>query len=335
MIRSWNDSKKDIFQKINEIMYTSLTLAFSIYYPIIIYTFGSGYSGFFLNSAIEDFILLGNVFIVGVLMGILLWALSAKVKTIKNPDLLQTQNNYEVFKKNFLEQYSLKNKIRRKIYHTIPFAVVGALVIFFYLFKSYLGDLWINYALFFVVILGSDFALTFIIADLVRLLDFSYMPPKAANLFKEAMTDKEINTFTSTSIMVFGFGPFILFDFPIFLTVLLIAAVADAFASLIGLKFSDKEHFFPNNSKKTIEGYFGGFISTFLCVFFSVFFSWFFGLSTWPLHLTLIIAIILSIVFLSVDLFTTKIKLQDNYLNSLASGFTLIIILTIAGVPIF
>jgi dolichol kinase len=150
------------------------------------------------------------------------------------------------------------------------------------------------------------------------------------------MTRDEIDTFTSTSVMVFGFGPFLFFSFPIFLIVLLITAVADAFASIFGLVPS-KKHYFPKSSEsnKTIEGYVGGMISTFLCTLFAVLFSWLIGRAIWPISATLIVAAVMSITFLCIDLITSTIRLQDNYINPLTTGAILLIILPLFGISIF
>ncbi|TFF93772.1 MAG: hypothetical protein EU543_02825 [Promethearchaeota archaeon] len=334
IIRSWNDKNKDIYKKINEIMYCILTLAFGVYYPFFIIHFGNNHPGVLFSTAIADFTLLGNVFIVGIIFIILLWALSAKIRTLRNPELLKTENNYEIFKERFLEEYSKRNKLKRKCFHTIPFGVVGSVIIIYFFFSPLLGNRWFDYARFTIVILGVDFAFTFIIGDLVRLLDFSYMPPIPAKLFRKAMVDIELDTFTSTSVIVFGFGPFLFFDFPIFLIVLLIAAVADACASVSGL-LAKKRHYFPPKTDKTIEGYLGGIVFTFLCTVLGVSFTSLFGLSNWSIELTLFIAIILSITFFFIDLFTSKFKIQDNYLNPLISGGILLLILYLLNIPLF
>ncbi|MBD3214804.1 MAG: hypothetical protein GF311_19490 [Candidatus Lokiarchaeota archaeon] len=315
-------------------MYCILMLAFAFYYPFFITHFGNAHPGIFYPSASADFILFGNLFIVGVILLMLIWALSAKIRTTRNPHLLETRNNYEVFKERFLEEYSKRNKLKRKCFHTIPFGVVGTVVIIYFLFTPLLGTRWFDYARFTIVILGVDFAFTFILGDLIRLLDFSYMPPIPAKLFQKAMTDAELNTFTSTSVMVFGFGPFLFFDFSIFLIILLIAAVADACASMSGLLAKNKHHF-PPNTDKTIEGYIGGVVFTFLCTIFGVFFASLFGLSDWSIEVILWVAVVLSITFFIIDLITSEVKIQDNYLNPLICGMVLLITLTLLGVPIF
>ncbi|TFF99083.1 MAG: hypothetical protein EU541_05795 [Promethearchaeota archaeon] len=335
IFRTWDRTEKTIFKKVNEIVHTILTLAVGFYYPLFIYQFGNYHSGILFSTAIEEFTFFGNIIIVGIAVIMVLWALSAKVRTIRNPNLLKTKNNYELFCEDFLEHYGETNKVRRKYIHTIPFGVVGLIVIICYLLNPFLGSKWFDYARFTIAVVGISFAFTFLIGDLVRLLDFSFMPHIVAGWFNKAMTSDEIDTFTSTSVMVFGFGPFLFFSFPIFLIVLLITAVADAFASIFGLVAKNR-HYFPKgaDSKKTIEGYIGGVISTFLCTLFGVFFAWVVGQANWSLWITFIIAGIMALLFLGIDLTTSIIRLQDNYINPLITGAVLLVILPLFNIPI-
>lgn len=335
IVRCWNQERKTIFTKINEIAHTILTFAVGFYYPLFIEYFGKNHKGIFFPTAKAEFTFFGNLIIVGIaiLMGI--WALSAKIKTIRNPELLNTKNNYDIFCEEFLAHYDERNKVTRKYIHTIPFGVVGLIMIICFLLSPFLGAKWFDYGRFIIAIVGISFAFTFLIGDFVRLLDFSYMPHIVRGWFKKAMTRDEIDTFTSTSVMVFGFGPFLFFSFPIFLIVLLITAVADAFASIFGL-VSSKKHYFPKGSEsnKTIEGYVGGMISTFLCTLFGVLFSWLIGRAVWPISVTLIVAATMSITFLCIDLITSTIRLQDNYINPLITGAILISTLPLFGISI-
>jgi len=338
-IRTWNSEKKPIYKNINEVVYALLTLAFGIYYPFLLLRFGSDKRGIFLPNILDEFTLLGNLFIVGVMLCIFGWALSAKIRTIRNPELLQEQNNYETFCENFLKEYNEKSKIKRKITHILPGAVVGlCVVIFYFFFRSILGDEWIDYALFVIVIIGADFALTFITQDLIRLFDFSYMPPNAIRMCNAGLYPDELDTFSSTSVMVFAFVPFIFFSFPLLFIVILISSVADAMASIVGILLTDKKrykkHIFPKNTEKSIEGYIGGLIFTFFSTVFAVMFSNFFGLSNWSVELIITLALILSIVFVLIDVITSKVKLQDNYLNPLITGFIILIFLINIDFPI-
>lgn len=336
IVRTWKTENKSIFKKINEIIYTSLALAFGIYYPFLILKLGGNYKGFILSSAIDEFTLLGNIFIVGVMLIIAIWGISAKLRTIKNPGLLEEQNNYKFFCSKLREEYPEKSKINRRITHILPGAVVSLCIVIFNLFfKDLFGNAWSNYALFFIVIIGIDFAFTFLCEDLIRLFDFSYMPPTAIKMCYAGLIPDELDTFSSTSVMVFSFGPFLFLNFPIFFIVLLITSISDAMAALFGILASDKKHHFPRGTDKSIEGYIGGFIFTFICTLFGIFFSNFFDFSNWSIELALYLALILSIVFVIIDIITTKVKLSDNYLNPLVTGLVLIFLLIILRIPIF
>ncbi len=335
IVRSWNLEGKDNFKRINEIVYAILTFAFGLYYPIIIEWLGGYRSGIYLSSAIDELTLLGNVFIFGTMLVILAWALSAKMRTVKNPELLKEQNNYDAFCENFLKEYPEKSQVKRKITHILPVAVIGGIIAITHGFKYLLGNAWSDYALFIVIIVGMDFALTFLLQDLIRLFDFSYMPPNAIKMCFAGLTPDELNTFSSTSVMVFAFGPFIFFSFPIFFIVILITSVADAMATIFGLIASDKKHHFPKGTDKSIEGYVGGVFFTFICTIFGVMFSNFLGLSNWSWELTVFLGFLLSIVFFLIDAATTKIKLQDNYLNPFIIGGITILILLLLNIPIF
>ena len=112
---------------------------------------------------------------------------------------------------------------------------------------------------------------------------------------------------------------------------------ADAMASIFGI-YADKrnrKHIFPKGTEKSIEGYFGGGLFTFICVLFGGLFSNALGLSVWTIDTMLILGLILSILFVLIDIITTKIRLQDNYLYPLIMGFTTILILIALNIPIF
>ena len=252
---------------------------------------------------------------------------------------METVYNYDVFTERLLSEYRLV--LKRKVTHILPFGVIGGLILIFSIlqFIPIFSEIWQSYALYFIVILGIDFALTFLIGDLIRLFDYSYMPPPVGELFIKGLTPDEIDTFASTSIMVFGFAPFLLFEFPFFLIIALITSIGDGMASIFGIIATNKnfKHEFPKGSKKTIEGYIGGFIFTYLCVIFGGVFSNFFGFSdpaVWSIDVLIILGLILSIVVFLIDIITSKnIKLCDNYLNPLICGLVTIIFLVIMGIP--
>jgi dolichol kinase len=334
IIKSWNSEDKGGYKKINEIAYTIIFLAFALYYPLLVTKIAADKKGVIFPNAIDDFVLLGNILIVGVMLGVVGWAISAKIRTIRNPELLKEQNNYEHFCKKFLEEYPERSKIKRRITHTLPGGVVFlTFLMSYFFFQGILGDRWSNYAFFIVIIIGVDFALTFLLEDLIRMFDFSYMPPNAIRMCNAGLTDEELDTFSSTSVMVFSFGPFMYMTFPIFFIVLLITSIADAMAAVVGIKIKNK-HRFPKSTDKSIEGYFGGFVFTFLCTVFGAYFSNFFGLSNWSLEIILMLSLLLSVVFVLIDIITSKIRLQDNYLNPFVIGIVMAIFLMYNNIPI-
>lgn len=336
IIKTWNSENKSGYKKINEIVYAFLTLAFGIYYPFYIIRLGANYPGVFFTTAVEEMTFLGNLFLFGGTLCVIGWATSGKIRTLKHPELLKDQNNYKVFCERFLREYPQKNHLKRKVTHILPVFVVCLCIIVGYLFRPLLGSAWSKYACFFIIIIGIDFGFTFIMGDLIRLLDYGWMPPSAAKMFESSLTPNELNSFSSTSVMVFSFCPFMFFSFPIFFIELLITAIADAMASIVGMSINDdKKHKFPKGSDKSIEGYITGFGFTFACTMFGVFFSNSFGLSKWSLELTLTLAIVLSITFVLIDIVTSKIELQDNYLNPLITGGITILFLLTLKVSIF
>ncbi len=333
VIRTWSKEEKDSYKKINEIVHTLLTIAISLYYPLIILRFGNEKVGQILPSMEEEFSLLGLIFIAGTMTIIGLWAYTAKVRVMRNSEKLKELNNYNLFCIKLCEVFAKKSKIKRKITHIIPGFVVIIVILLFYATRSLFYGNWYNYAVIFIVIIGIDFAFTFLIADIIRLFNFNYMPPNAIKLCMAGLTPNELDSFSSTSVMVFGFGPFIFFKFPIFLITLLITSVADAFASIFG-KLARNKHFFPRNTQKTLEGYMAGVIFTIICTFSAVLISNLLSLSTWTLELTTLLSAYLSIAFLIIDITTSKIKLQDNYLNPIIIGLLIIIVLSNLGVEV-
>jgi len=334
-VRSWNSETKTIFKKINEIIYALLVLSFGLYYPLLILRLGKDHAGILFPTAVEELTFLGNFLIIGIATGIALWGISAKIRTIRNPELLKNLNCYENFKTKFISEYPNKNHYKRKITHIFPVVVVAGCAIIFYNLSLFDGA-WIDYALFFSIIIGVGFASTFIIEDLIRLFDFSYMPPNAIKLCEAALTPDELDSFSSTSVMIFSFGPFLFFSFPIFFCVITVTAVADAMASIFGIAADNKgiKHTFPKWSDKSIEGYIGGILSTFLCVVGSVAFSNLLGLSNWSTGVIISLALILSVEFFLIDFLTTKIKLQDNFLNPFIMGFSAVLYLMALNIAI-
>lgn len=337
LYRTWNSEEKDDWQEFNEFMYATLTAVFGISYPFMLLKLGNGYEGLFFENLVDELIFMGNVGIIGVMCGVLLWAVSGKLRTIKNPKLLEKENNYDWWCEQFLEKYPDRGKIKRRVTHILPFAVVGGCIILAYFMRGLFQEAWTSYGLMLVIIIGLDFAFTFILGDLIRLFDFSYMPPTASRMFAAGLTPEELNSFASTAVMVFGFAPFLFFSFSIFFIVLLITAVADAVASIFGIlteKYGTPHHF-PKGSDKTIEGYLGGVLSSFFCTIGGALFSNLFGFSAWAWNDILLIGAFMGGVFLVLDLITSKIGIQDNYLNPLVSGLILSAVVFFLNYPVF
>ncbi len=337
IVRSWNSSEnKTIYKKLNEIVYAFLLIAFGLYYPLLIINFASDHAGVVFPTALEELTFLGNLLIVGVMFVIFGWGISAKIRSIRNPELLKTQYNYEFFCEKFLREYPESSHLKRKITHILPVGIVGGCVIIFY-YLTFFDGAWLDYALFFSIIIGVDFALTFLLQDIIRLFDFSFMPPNAAKMAAAALTPDELDSFSSTSVMVFSFGPFVFLTFPIFFIVLLITAVADAMASIFGILASarDRKHIFPKGTDKSIEGYIGGTLFTFICTLSGIGFSNLFGITSISLSFSLYLALVLSLIFFLVDIITSKVDLQDNYLNPFISGTAMIILFSLSSIPIF
>lgn len=337
VFRTWNSTEKRPWQRFNEFMCATLAAVFGIMYPFILLSLGGNYKGLLFDSLVDELIFMGNVGIIGVMSGVLCWAISGKIRTLKNPELLEKENNYEWWCEQFLEEYPDRGKIKRRITHILPFAVVGLSMLLAHFLQNLFQEAWPSYGLMFVIIIGLDFAFTFTIGDLIRLFDFSYMPPAASRMFAAGLTPDELDSFASTAVMVFGFGPFLFFRFPILFIPLLITAVADAMASIFGIlteKYGTPHHF-PKGSEKTIEGYIGGILFSFLCTVGGALFSNLLGLSDWAWSHIIFIAVVMGILFFILDVGTSEVKIQDNYLNPLVSGFILIIILSFLNYPIF
>ncbi len=331
---TWNLPSKTKYKKINEIIYIIITLGFGILYPFLLLYFADNHPGIFLPTAIEEFTLIGNVFIFGLFVMIILAGILNKLRHGKSQ---RTPNypDYESFKKQFLKEYEVKNTTRRKYPHILPAFVVIFIILLCYLMKGILMDAWSDYAFFIIIVIGIDFAFMFILEDLIRLLAFDYMPHFVINLCKAGLYSDELDTFSSTFVMIFSFGPFIVLSFPIFFIILLISSIADAMSSVVGMHFYNKRHYFPKNSHKTIEGYLAGAGFSFICSIFGAVFSNIMGFSEWSFSLIILIAIIASIIFLGIDLLTSRIKLQDNFLNPICIGIGIITFLSLLNIPLF
>ncbi|MHA1804513.1 MAG: hypothetical protein ACTSU4_08250 [Promethearchaeota archaeon] len=335
VIKTWSLLGKSRVKKFNEILYVLLTLGFGMLYPFMLLKFADQHQGVFLGSALEEFIIIGNTCIFGLFIFIILLGFLNKFKTRKDPPQFQDFQSYEQFCKKFLENYDRKNTIRRKYSHLIPGAVVIVIILICYFLQPILKGAWRDYAYFIIIIIGIDFALAFLLEDLIRLLAFNYMPNFAVKLCKAGLYSDELDTFSSTFVMVFSFGPFIFFSFPIFFIILLISSIADAMSSIIGIQYSHKNHYFPKNGHKTIEGYLSGFFFSFFSAFIAILFSNVMGYSQWSLSLSIMVSLIASFTFFFIDMLTSIIKLQDNILNPFGVGIALLLFLSFLNISIY
>ncbi|MFX1399076.1 MAG: hypothetical protein ACFFAS_18785 [Promethearchaeota archaeon] len=338
--RTWSLENKDIYTKLNEIVTCILCAFIGVLYHYFVLKFGDSFPGNAYSSLRLELALVGATGILSVMLIMGIWAISHKFTTLKHPELLEGENNYELFCERFMKNY--RPSIKRKITHLLPLGVVASIVVIFYFLSLNpiykMENIWRNFSLFFVVVIGIDFAYTFLLGDLIRLLDYSYMPRVVGKLFAIGLNPEELDTFSSTSIMVFGFAPFLLLQFPLFFIILLVTSVADGMASIFGLlaEKKGKKHRFPKKGHKSIEGYIGGSLFAFLSTIFGGFFSNLFGFSDpsiWTIHLFLSLGLILAIVIFIIDVITSnKINICDNYLNPLACGIAAMAFLTIIGV---
>ncbi len=326
MFKTRKNVDKDVWTSVDETALGVLVIVFTILYPFIVLRFGNGYPGRILSELTSELLIIGNLLIVGVTVILIIWAISAKLRFKKNQNY-RGYSSYEDWCKLFLEKYPTRSPLNRKVTHMLPIIVVYGLYIIVFLFQGLLGPYWESYAMIIIICIGLDFAIFFMLGDTARLYDFSWVPPNAAKLYMGAMTEHEIKTYTSTAAMVFGFAPFLFFNFEIFAIPLVITSLADAFAYIIGSTYGvPKGHFFPKSSKKTFEGYLAGIVFAFISVLIgSMFTDW-----SWEIRLN--VGVVMAITFFLIDFLNHKI--QDNYLNPLLCGLVLIIYLTIINVPI-
>lgn len=322
-----DNENRDLWKAIDELALAVLILVFTVIYSFLLIEFGTGYQGVFNSDLTYELAFLGNLFIVGTTFCIFLWAITAKIRYNRNPNY-RGYSNYEEWLEIFKEEFPKRSPLKRKITHMLPIIVVFTSYILCFTMQDWLGATWKSYAMMFIIIIGIEFAIFFMIGDTVRLFDFSWCPPNAAKLYLGAMSPKEDYTYTSTAAMIFGFAPFLFFDFTVFTIILVITCLSDAMAYIIGSTYGvPKEHFFPKDSQKTVEGYLGGVVFTFVSVMIGSIFS------NWSLELKLSVSVLMAITFFLIDF--SNSKLQDNYLNPLICGLVLIIYLSILNVPIF
>jgi len=244
----------------------------------------------------------------------------------KNNPTIMVERDYKKFCEEFNENWvdDLRSELGRKLLHLFA----GFIIFFFWTIGLILDDLGIlvqigldnnSFAFWVIITIGFGFVVMFQIGDLTRLNKFFMLPKWSKTLYK-SMRPKEQETFIAATPLVLSFVPFILAPFPIFGSVVLITVGADAAACVIGKKFG--KHPLRKNSNKTIEGFIAGGVSTFIIVLLisTLYHPW----MSISIQKILVMGIIATILFLSIDAFTKNIS--DNILNPLLTGFGMWII---------
>ena len=246
-----------------------------------------------------------------------------------NPDIKQKRNiesyikNFDKFNNDFedIRAYDLSTDIHRKTLHLIP----AGIIIFLWVFAIYIwAGIWKadqiwgisgeDFGRFLIFTVGFSGILVFAALDYVRLSYifekrnlYHFLPNIVTDLLSKTIKRREIFEFTKPAALVLAFVPVFFFPFGIFAASALIATLGDGAASIFGMRFGKRN--FPKKSKKTIIGYFTGFLASLIV---SMTALWIFE-SELLLIKIIIIALGGAIMFLVIDLLSLKI--DDNILN--------------------
>ena len=249
-------------------------------------------------------------------------------KMKRHPELVWDYDSFCVeFKANW--KYDFKKDVERKLLHLLPVAVIlvfwslGVILNALGVLEKWGLDTY-SFAFWLIITIGFGFCIMFQVADLARLTKPQLLPGWAQKWYSKSMKPDELDTFVSSAPMVLSFVPFVFAPFPIFATVALITAVADAVASLVGKKYGKRR--FRENSIKTIEGYVAGAGMTFIIVIIvaGIYINW----MAVNIVIILTMAIVASIIFFLVDAFLSK-SITDNILNPILTGIGMWFILII------
>jgi len=254
-------------------------------------------------------------------MGI--WFITLIYNTIisKRDPKIMAERDYSKYCEEFNRNWTddIKDEYGRKILHLFTCSVIfifwslGTILDNFGILDKFNLDNY-SFSYWLIIIIGFGFIFMVQIADLARLTKF-YMLPNWARKGYLSMKQEEQETFVASTPLVLSFVPFIFVPFPIFASVALITAGADAMACIIGKKYG--KHALKKNSKKTIEGFIAGGISTFLIVIIimNLYYTWM------PVSIIKIflMAVTATIIFLLIDMFAKFIS--DNILNPILTGF--------------
>jgi len=229
----------------------------------------------------------------------------------------------------------LNRDLHRKAFHLLP----AVLIIFLYLFAVYIWDRMWNadqfwgisgeeYAIFLILTVGYTAIIIFAALDYIRLSYifekrnvYHLMPKNISNLLAKTLKPIEVYELTKPVPLILSLIPIFFFPFGIFAAAALIASLGDGAASIFGIRFGKIN--FPKGSKKTLVGYFAGFLSS---LGISYMILWIFEPTLTFLDL-LIISISGASVFLIIDLLSLKI--DDNILNPILCGLVMFILYTL------
>jgi len=252
------------------------------------------------------------------------------IRAKKDPEYLASRN-YKEFCEKFTSEwkYDFKKDVERKFLHLLPVFVIFlfwtiGIILDSLGFLAQFGLDNYSFAYWLIITIGYGFCVMFMIADLARLNAFHSIPDWAVVWYSKSMKPSELNSFISSAPLVLSFVPFIFAPFPIFASVALITAGADAAASLIGKKYG--KHKFKENSVKTIEGYIAGGAMTFLIV---IIISGVYN-QFWAVNIGIIMtmAIVASVLFFLVDSVLSH-NITDNILNPILTGLGMWVIVLI------
>ncbi|MHA1681681.1 MAG: phosphatidate cytidylyltransferase, partial [Promethearchaeota archaeon] len=166
---------------------------------------------------------------------------------------------------------------------------------------------------------GFSYMMT--LQDAFRMRAFHCLPGWGRTGLKASLEQKEQYNFVASVPLMLGFVPFIISPFPVYFTVIFVAAVSDAATSTFGRKFG--KHVIPRLERKTWEGLIAGIVTAFSCTFtISCIFN------PGSLALVLLYSALIAGTFGLLDGINEKI--DDNFVNTLVLGPLIWILYVIA-----
>jgi dolichol kinase len=229
---------------------------------------------------------------------------------------------YEEFKEITRTSHSsdLKAESQRKILHLISSGIVIGFYIVGKLFEvtGFIPSIlpWNSnlFSSFMQINVGIHFVFAMSIGDNLRLQKFEKLGQVGRDWMKNSVRPEEFDTYTGAQIMGLALIPFFFGSQALLISVVLIGALSDAMASIIGKRFG-KIREFTSKSKKTLEGYIAGFITTYLILIIVHTFAPFPNANWLVVNL---MALSAAIAFLLVDIYARMIT--DNFLNPIVCG---------------